>query len=111
MTEKGFQDRSSSKENLPGDMTSNNTDAGNSEQEFDNNSSKRTLPPFVQGVIWVVVLGFLVFLATGLLRAQKGIVAIGEPAPEFFLTTFSDDQYPQGRHILLIRMAFCKISR
>ncbi|HKZ43454.1 MAG TPA: TlpA disulfide reductase family protein [Anaerolineales bacterium] len=101
MTEKGFQDRSSSKENLPGDMTSNNTDAGNSEQEFDNNSSKRTLPPFVQGVIWVVVLGFLVFLATGLLRAQKGIVAIGEPAPEFVLTTFADDQYPQGRDIAL----------
>jgi cytochrome c biogenesis protein CcmG, thiol:disulfide interchange protein DsbE len=101
MDEKKLNDRSSSLNEVTDDLTSKVEDAGNSESEIKNDLAKRNVPPFVQGIIWVVVLGFLVFLATGLLRAQKGIVAIGEPSPEFVLTTFADDQYPQGRDIAL----------
>ena len=83
------------------------TSSANEDSEISKGSSNersgiKKLPPLVQGVIWVVLLGFLAFIATGLLRAQKSIVAVGEPAPEFVLTTFADDQYPQGRDIALM---------
>jgi cytochrome c biogenesis protein CcmG/thiol:disulfide interchange protein DsbE len=62
---------------------------------------KRGVSPFIQGIIWVVLLGFLAFIGSGLLRAQKSIIAVGEPVTEFTLTTFGDEENPQGQNILL----------
>ena len=101
MVDKELQDQSSLIENNSKDTSYNDEDLIENRSNSVNGSTKRSIPPFVQGIIWIVVLGFLVFLATGLLRAQKGIVAVGEPAPEFVLTTFADDQFPQSRDIAL----------
>jgi len=62
---------------------------------------KRTVSPLVQGIIWVILLGFLAFIGSGLLRAQKSIIAVGEPVGEFSLTTFSDEAHPDGQIIQL----------
>jgi cytochrome c biogenesis protein CcmG/thiol:disulfide interchange protein DsbE len=44
-------------------------------------------------IAWIAVLGLLTLLAFGLLRTQKGTVAVGENAPDFTLTTFDDQQF------------------
>jgi cytochrome c biogenesis protein CcmG/thiol:disulfide interchange protein DsbE len=62
---------------------------------------RRSVSPLVQGIIWVTLLGFLVFIGSGLLRAQKSIIAIGDPVDDFTLTTFGDDEHPQGQDIRL----------
>ena len=62
---------------------------------------KRAVSPLIQGIIWVVLLGFLAFIGSGLLRAQKSIIAVGDPVTDFTLTTFSDDAHPQGQDIHL----------
>jgi len=62
---------------------------------------KRAVSPIIQGIIWVVLLGFLAFIGSGLLRAQKNVIAVGEPAPNLVLTTFSDEAHPQGQEIQL----------
>jgi len=70
-------------------------------QEQSNPAPRRGVSPLVQGLIWVVVLGFLLFIGSGLLRAQKSILGKGDKVPEFTLTTFSDSQHPQGQDIKL----------
>jgi cytochrome c biogenesis protein CcmG/thiol:disulfide interchange protein DsbE len=62
---------------------------------------RRGVSPLAQGIIWVVLLGFLAFIGSGLLRAQKSIIAVGDPVVNFTLTTFSDEENPQGREIQL----------
>jgi cytochrome c biogenesis protein CcmG/thiol:disulfide interchange protein DsbE len=62
---------------------------------------RKTVSPFVQGIIWVVLLGFIVFLGISLLNAQRSIIAVGDPVADFTLTTFSDDEHPQGQDIRL----------
>jgi cytochrome c biogenesis protein CcmG/thiol:disulfide interchange protein DsbE len=44
-------------------------------------------------IAWIAVLGLLALLAFGLLRTQKGTVAVGEKAPDFTLTTFDGQQF------------------
>jgi cytochrome c biogenesis protein CcmG/thiol:disulfide interchange protein DsbE len=43
-------------------------------------------------VAWIAVLALLALLAFGLLRAQRGPLAVGETVPDFSLTTFEGDQ-------------------
>jgi cytochrome c biogenesis protein CcmG/thiol:disulfide interchange protein DsbE len=62
---------------------------------------KRAVSPLIQGIIWVVLLGFLIFIGSGLLRAQNSIIAVGEPVNDFTLTTFSDEAHPDGQNIRL----------
>ena len=62
---------------------------------------KKGVSPLVQGIIWVILFGFLAFIGSGLLRAQKSIIAIGEPVADFSLTTFSDEEFPEGQIIRL----------
>ena len=80
-------------------MTDQIQDVGDIDPEPE--TRKKTVSPFIQGIIWITLLGFLVFIGTGLLRAQKSIIAVGEPVANFTLTTFGDDQNPQGRDIQL----------
>jgi cytochrome c biogenesis protein CcmG/thiol:disulfide interchange protein DsbE len=44
-------------------------------------------------IIFVVVLGFLAFLAVGLNQAQRGPVRVGDEAPQFTLTTYDGITY------------------
>jgi cytochrome c biogenesis protein CcmG/thiol:disulfide interchange protein DsbE len=43
---------------------------------------------------WITILGLLALLAFGLLRAQRGPLKVGDPAPDFTLTTFEGVQIP-----------------
>ncbi|MCJ7625549.1 MAG: hypothetical protein MUO76_18810, partial [Anaerolineaceae bacterium] len=45
-----------------------NTAQKTTEKEAD---EKQAVSPLIQGIIWVVLLGFLAFIGSGLLRAQK----------------------------------------
>lgn len=47
-------------------------------------------------IAWAAVLALLVFLALGLMRSQQGPVGVGQPAPDFTLTTFSGEQISMG---------------
>jgi len=62
---------------------------------------KKGVSPFVQGIVWIVLLGFLGFIGYRLLKTQKPIIAEGDPVANFTLTTFSDDEHPQGQDIRL----------
>jgi cytochrome c biogenesis protein CcmG/thiol:disulfide interchange protein DsbE len=42
---------------------------------------------------WIGVMLLLVLVATGLFRSQQGPVVIGQPLPNFTLTTFEGQQY------------------
>ena len=101
MTDKEKLDQTSSIEDTSEDLINKDNEVGVTDSDKGKNKGKSKLPSYVQWIIWAVVLGFLGFLAIGLLRAQKGLVAIGEPAPEFVLTTFTDDQHPQSQEVAL----------
>jgi len=62
---------------------------------------KKGVSPFVQGIVWIVLLGFLGFIGYRLLKTQNPIIAEGDPVANFTLTTFSDDEHPQGQDIRL----------
>jgi len=97
----GNEERSSQKEVKQDDLSVEEkatTGQGITRQEVD---EKRAVSPLVQGIVWVVLLGFLAFIGSGLLRAHKSIIAIGDPVPDFTLTTFSDESHPQGNNIQL----------
>ena len=42
-------------------------------------------------IAWVALFGLLVVVALGLLRAQRGPVGIGQPAPDFELQSFNGE--------------------
>ncbi|MEW6716997.1 MAG: TlpA disulfide reductase family protein [Chloroflexota bacterium] len=42
---------------------------------------------------WVLVIGLLILLGWGLVRAQQGNVQAGQPAPDFTLETFDGETY------------------
>jgi len=43
-------------------------------------------------LVWAGVFGLLALLFLGLLRAQRGSASVGEPAPDFTLTTFEGEE-------------------
>lgn len=102
MTDKINGDPSSEKVSIH-DVAASEGDELNIDQNTDQQESveKKGVSPLVQGIIWVVLLGFLAFIGSGLLRAQKSIIAIGEPVEDFALTTFSDEENPEGQIIHL----------
>jgi cytochrome c biogenesis protein CcmG/thiol:disulfide interchange protein DsbE len=94
----------SSSQNVNNEEESVSADAEiNSSQIINQQGSieKRAVSPLIQGIIWVVLLGFLAFIGSGLLRAQKSIIAVGQPVNDFILTTFSDEVHPEGQNIQL----------
>jgi cytochrome c biogenesis protein CcmG/thiol:disulfide interchange protein DsbE len=80
-------------------MTDNDQKIGDDSQ--DGILKRKTVSPLVQGIVWVVLLGFILFLGISLLNAQKSIIAVGEPVAEFTLTTFGDAEHPDGQDIRL----------
>jgi cytochrome c biogenesis protein CcmG/thiol:disulfide interchange protein DsbE len=44
-------------------------------------------------ITWIFVLGLLLVVGLGLVRAQEGPIGIGKRVPDFTLTTFDGEQY------------------
>jgi cytochrome c biogenesis protein CcmG/thiol:disulfide interchange protein DsbE len=44
-------------------------------------------------LVWILLIGLLVVVGLGLLRAQEGRIGIGKQVPDFTLTTFDGAQY------------------
>lgn len=55
--------------------------------------AKRDVPVWVQILIWLGLLGLLVILAAGLLKAKHPIMSVGTRVPDFSLTLFSGYEY------------------
>lgn len=63
-------------------------------EEFVENSSNNEKPrPWGTILVWVFVIGLLIVVGLGLLRAQQGPIGIGKRVPNFTLTTFDGEQY------------------
>ena len=60
---------------------------------------RRPVPLWAQILVWVGLLGLLAVLALALKRSQQGVVKVGDTIKNFVLTTFSDDQHPDGQQI------------
>lgn len=63
-------------------------------EEFVKNISKNEKPrPWGTILVWVFVIGLLIVVGLGLLRAQQGPIGIGKRVPNFTLMTFDGEQY------------------
>lgn len=58
-----------------------------------NASSRRGIPLWAQFLIWVFLLGLLVLLGVGLVRAQQGTIQPGDKVPDFSLNLYSGYEY------------------
>ena len=57
-----------------------------------NQTNQKTSPQWGRVVAWVGLLALLGLVGLGLVRAQRGPVGKGDPAPDFILTTFEEAQ-------------------
>ncbi len=63
-------------------------------EEFVENSRTNEKPrPWGTILVWIFVIGLLIVVGLGLLRAQQGPIGIGKRVPNFTLTTFDGEQY------------------
>lgn len=93
------------REPIPSAKIESAEDVSNSEDGSPPTITRKGLSPLLQGIIWIVLLGFLGFIGAGLLRAQQGIIAKGEPVSDFTLSTFKTAEYPDGQQIRLANLA------
>jgi len=56
-------------------------------------ATRRSAPLWLQILIWIGLLGILIFLAVGLFRTQHPIIALDSTVPDFTLTLFDGYQY------------------
>lgn len=54
---------------------------------------KQGVPLWVQIVIWAFMVGLLVLVGLGLMKAQRPMVSVGSPAPDFSLTLFEEYRF------------------
>lgn len=59
------------------------------------------LPLWAQIVIWLALLGLLGLLAAGLLKAQRPVIAVGRPVPDFTLELFSGYEFDGAGEVAL----------
>jgi cytochrome c biogenesis protein CcmG/thiol:disulfide interchange protein DsbE len=62
---------------------------------------KHGVPLWVQIVIWGFLVGLLALVGVGLLKAQRPIVAIDSPAPDFSLTLFKGYEFQDAPAVAL----------
>ena len=62
---------------------------------------RRSVPLWVQILVWVGLLILLVFLGLGLFRAQHPIIALGSKVPDFTLNLFEGYQYQNEDQVSL----------
>jgi len=63
------------------------------EELVENISTNEKPRPWGTILVWVLVIGLLIVVGLGLLRAQQGPIGIGKRVPNFTLTTFDGEQY------------------
>jgi cytochrome c biogenesis protein CcmG/thiol:disulfide interchange protein DsbE len=63
------------------------------DNELVQTKAKHQLPVWAVGLIFVVLIGFLVVIGMGLRRSQSGPISIGQNVPGFSLITFDGDKY------------------
>jgi cytochrome c biogenesis protein CcmG/thiol:disulfide interchange protein DsbE len=74
-------------------MSINSSEAVTPIPEDGLSSETRNRPRWGRLLAWGGVFALLVLLFLGLLRSQQGPVQIGQPAPDFTLTTFEGQEY------------------
>ncbi len=62
---------------------------------------RRSVPLWVQILVWFGLLILLVFLGLGLFRAQHPIISLGSKVPDFTLNLFEGYQYQNGNQVSL----------
>jgi cytochrome c biogenesis protein CcmG/thiol:disulfide interchange protein DsbE len=62
---------------------------------------KRGVPLWVQVLVWAGLIALLGLVALGLNRSQQGTVQVGDKAPDFTLTNFSDFEYDGASQVKL----------
>jgi cytochrome c biogenesis protein CcmG/thiol:disulfide interchange protein DsbE len=67
----------------------------------ENIEKKRSVPLWVQVVIWVAVVGLLALVAFGLRRAQNPMAVVGKPVPDFNLVFYEGYEYNNNKEIKL----------
>jgi len=60
---------------------------------------KKLPPPWVVGLAFILLLGFLVLIGMGLRRTQMGPIVIGQKVPAFTLTTFDGQVVNTGDYL------------
>lgn len=58
-----------------------------------NENSRRGVPLWIQILIWILLLGLLILLGFGLVRAQQGTIQPGDEVPDFSLTLYTGYEY------------------
>jgi cytochrome c biogenesis protein CcmG/thiol:disulfide interchange protein DsbE len=65
---------------------------------------RRAVPVWVQLLVWIALLGLLGLLAAGLLKAEKPILAVGSPVPDFTLSLYSGYEYNHTNEVSLSQL-------
>ena len=65
----------------------------------ENNVPHRSVPVWVQVIIWVGLLGLLGFLAESLIHRQSPMIKIGSPVPDFTLPLYNGYEYQGASEI------------
>jgi cytochrome c biogenesis protein CcmG/thiol:disulfide interchange protein DsbE len=63
------------------------------ENETVQTKEKRSLPAWIVGLVFILLIGFLVLIGMGLRRTQSGPISIGQKVPAFSLITFDGIKY------------------
>jgi len=58
-----------------------------------NANSRRGVPLWIQILIWTLLLGLLILLGFGLVRARQGTIQPGDEVPDFSLTLYTGYEY------------------
>jgi cytochrome c biogenesis protein CcmG, thiol:disulfide interchange protein DsbE len=66
-----------------------------------NDSTKKTLPLWIQLFVWLGLLGLLVLVALGLTKAKSPVLRIGSTVPDFSLAFYRDYEYESSPEISL----------
>jgi cytochrome c biogenesis protein CcmG/thiol:disulfide interchange protein DsbE len=62
---------------------------------------RRSVPVWMQILVWIGLLALLVILGLGLFKAQNPIISVGSEVPDFTLTLFEDYRYQGANQITL----------
>ena len=65
------------------------------------NIRRRSVPLWMQILVWIGLSALLVILGLGLFKAQNPIISIGSDVPDFSLTLFEDYRYQGADQITL----------
>ncbi len=87
---------------MSGDSKKNlRTESKEQSMERQNDSTKKSLPLWIQLFVWLGLLGLLVLVALGLTKAKSPVLRIGSTVPDFSLSFYRDYEYETSTEISL----------